>query len=163
MSEPLNPKPSVDSQKSKFESPVDIPPAAAWLGSAGVLPFLALSMIALFAHRLEQREFGLQAFASYSAVILSFLGGIRWGAALAFPNPRALALAVGPGVLAFLSLLLKPPQAITILAILMIVVAFGDWARLSNPLWPDWFKRLRIRLTVAVVVLHAVLLIGIRG
>jgi hypothetical protein len=163
MSEPVNPNPDSPNKKPKFQSPIEIPPAAGWLGSAGVLPFLGLLLIALFANRAEQRQLGLQAFAGYSAVILSFLGGVRWGAALAFPNPRMLLLAIGPSFLAFLSLLLKPAQAVAVLALLMVVVAFGDWARLSNPLWPDWYKRLRIRLTVAVVVLHLVLLIGIRA
>jgi hypothetical protein len=138
---------------SKTNNP-EIPVAAAWLGSAGILPFLGFAILALFAQKPEQRELGLRAFANYSAIILSFLGGVRWGATLALPAASRLLMSVAPSVLAFACLLLDPWVALQILGVLMLVVAMGDLSRGANALWPAWYQRLRLRLSVAVIALH---------
>jgi hypothetical protein len=59
-----------------------VPPAAVWLGAFGVIPFalLAGAGFVLPSPTKEQVAFAL---AAYGAVILSFLGGIHWGLAIA--------------------------------------------------------------------------------
>ena len=131
-----------------------------WLGGLGVLPFLMALLLAFFGKTPEQRELGARAFVLYSGIILSFLGGIRWGAALPSPSFRLLALAVGPSLLAFGSLLLPLAPAVVILALSFAVVGLVDSTRGAHALWPLWFKTLRLRLSVAVVFLHAVLYLG---
>jgi hypothetical protein len=134
----------------------EIPAAAAWLGGLGVVPFVAAA-IAAVAGPEPWRELALRAFVAYSAVILSFLGGIRWGAALGDADGRRLALSVAPSLLAFGCLLLTPSDAVKLLAVLFAAVGFFDAMRRPMPDWPAWFMRLRARLSGAVVVVHLAL------
>ena len=58
-----------------------VPPAAKWLGAAGLLPFLAGAVASLpVAGAL--RPFGEPLLLAYGAIILSFMGGVHWGAAM---------------------------------------------------------------------------------
>ena len=88
-----------------------LPSSAAWLGAAGLIPFVVLALSAPFlpaAHRAG----ALFALGAYGAVILSFLGGVRWGVAIAAaPTDRdgttlagALVLSVVPSLAAWLAL-----------------------------------------------------------
>jgi hypothetical protein len=52
-----------------------------WLGFAGLLPFIILSVLA-FNHSLLAPEHTILGFVSYSAVILSFIAGSLWGKAV---------------------------------------------------------------------------------
>ena len=134
-----------------------IPKAALILGSTGVLPFLFCVIVASFAHSPIARTTALQGFVSYGAVILSFLGGVRWGAALAFPSPRLLMLAIAPSLLAAGCLLIPLARAVPLLGLGFLVVGLFDAMRGEHALWPHWYKRLRLQLTIAVVALHIVL------
>ncbi len=135
----------------------EIPTAAGWLGGAGVLPFLGAAILAVAAPEPVWRELALRAFVAYSAVILSFLGGIRWGAALSDADPKRLALSVAPSLLACGCLLLPPGDAIKLFALLFAVVGIFDVMKRPAPEWPAWFMRLRARLTGAVVAIHIAL------
>lgn len=133
---------------------------ARWFGFAGLLPFAAALLLALLGANDTQRALGLQAFVAYAAVILSYLGGIRWGAALGLPGARALALAVAPALLAFGLLLLPPRDALPLFALAFAVVGLFDVLRPVDGHWPGWFRRLRLQLSVGVVTLHLVLLLA---
>ena len=58
-----------------------VPAAAAWLGGLGLVPFVGLS-IASQAIEGDLKTAALRGLLAYGAVILSFLGGIHWGAAM---------------------------------------------------------------------------------
>jgi hypothetical protein len=139
---------------------VEIPKAPAWLGGGGIVPFAGLTLLALFANKPEQRELATRAFVVYSGIILSFLGGVRWGAALTFPSVRLLTLAIAPSLVAFGCLLLPNHTALGFLGVTFAFIGLTDYTRGTHALWPMWYKRLRVRLTVAVVVLHLVLYFG---
>ena len=62
-----------------------VPPASAWLGGLGAVPFVILAATQLGLDG-QPRAVVIQALLSYGSVILSFLGGIHWGMAIA---PRA--------------------------------------------------------------------------
>jgi hypothetical protein len=132
-------------------------------GLAGLLPFVAALLLALLARNDDQRALGLQAFVAYAAVILSFLGGIRWGAALTAPSFRLLGLAVLPSLLAFGLLLLPPREALPLFALGFAVVGGFDVLRPADAHWPGWFRTLRLQLTVAVVALHLLLIVALPG
>lgn len=109
------------------------------------------------------RALALKAFVAYSAAILSFLGGVRWGAALGEASWRPLALSIMPSLVACGALLIEPVDALKILALVYAVIGFFDVMRRPSPEWPAWFMKLRARLSGAVVVVHVVLLAALSG
>ncbi len=147
---------------ASFKNP-NIPKAPFWLGACGILPFAGATLIYLFARTPEQRQFGLQAFCVYSAVILSFLGGIRWGTALPLPSFKLLFRAIMPSLIAAGCLLLPPNYAVPLLGAAFLMLGWSDSTRAVHALWPLWFKRLRLMLSVAVICLHLVMWLAIRG
>jgi hypothetical protein len=138
--------------------PPPIPRPAWWLGLAGLLPFLAGLLILMFGATPAQHLVGERIFVFYSATILAFLGGVRWGAALGNPSWRALSLAVAPSLIAFGALLLDRRAAVVVLALTFAVVGAADAGRRADPAWPAWYRRLRLILTIGVVALHALML-----
>ncbi|GAB2493286.1 DUF3429 domain-containing protein [Arenimonas alkanexedens] len=137
-------------------SPPPLDRAALVLGWAGVVPFLLLAgLVFVPAFRLP----ALDAFMAYSAVILSFLGGVRWGRALAAgAGLGQYVRAVLPGLWAWAAwLLLGPAPALTALAAGFVLV--GAWDARGDALpAPASFRRLRLGLGLAVVGCHALAL-----
>lgn len=135
------------------------PSSAFLLGFGGVVPFAVLAVNYAIGWPLFD-GFALQAFLVYAAVILSFLGGIRWGGAvnLGKTRPRELCLAVLPSLWAAAALLLPSPVwSVSTLAIGFLLIGLLDvW--LPGPAMPDWMRRLRLQLTVAVLACHGILL-----
>jgi hypothetical protein len=134
-----------------------IPSPALLLGLAGLLPLLAGLLAVMFGTTPAQHLVGERIFLAYAATILAFLGGVRWGAALARPSWRALLLAVAPSLIAFGALLIDPLNAVLVLASTFAVVGAADAAREPSEDWPDWYRRLRVMLTIGVVTLHALM------
>ncbi len=129
--------------------------SATWLGWAGVLPFAVLAAAPWWP---AMPIWANGAFVAYSAVILSFLGGIRWGRAMAAQSAdgREYARAVMPSLLAWPCLMLPLDTAVPALALGFMVVAMIDTRGETLPA-PPWFPRLRLGLTTAVVACHGVL------
>lgn len=128
--------------------------AANGYGFAGLVPFAVALALIYLGQTDAQRSLGQDLFVYYGAVILSFLGGIRWGAALSRPSAKALGLSVAPSLLALMALLLDRSLGMQVLAGGFVVVGLFDVLRRTESGWPQWFKQLRSRLTIAVVVLH---------
>ncbi|MEQ8659619.1 MAG: DUF3429 domain-containing protein [Gammaproteobacteria bacterium] len=137
----------------KPETPV--PPAAGWLGAAGVLPFLALAT-ALAAEAMLPPRAATLALTAYGAVILSFLGGIQWGLASAAGAGAAtwtrLGCAVLPALVAWGALLLPPAAGFVLLALAFMVVLGADLVLHAQALVPAWYVRLRWPLTTVVTL-----------
>ncbi|MEQ9315561.1 MAG: DUF3429 domain-containing protein, partial [Henriciella sp.] len=92
---------------------------------------------------------------TYAAVILSFLGGIRWGMALKDEGAGGgtLALSVLPSlagwvILPFSIILMPNPAWYLALAILFLLQLVWDWSSASVP---TWFKPLRMGASVAAI------------
>lgn len=120
-------------------------------GLLGLIPFLAPPLVGLFAPRLAgPASMGL---ALYGALILSFLGGARWGLAVAAPRPGGwtVTLAMLP-TLVGLGLMLMPPTAQTerLLGLAAALALHLLWDRRSTGL-PSWYPALRTLLTVGAV------------
>ncbi|HEU4670125.1 MAG TPA: DUF3429 domain-containing protein [Dyella sp.] len=123
------------------------------LGWSGVLPF-AGALLAAFVWP-AWSGFAAAVFVSYGAVILSFLGGARWGRGLAGGvSPTRFVEAVMPSLIAFAALLLlhTPPAALALLAVGFAIWLFLD---LRDPLWPPAYRRMRLGISVVVLALHA--------
>jgi hypothetical protein len=137
-------------------APEKIPRTAAALGYGGVVPFAALALV--FAFGPDAAAPGsLDGFLIYGAVILSFLGGIRWGAAsgVAHEHARGLVVSIIPSLWAAVALW-WPDPAVTAWALLVgfVLMAVADWWRPGVGV-PAWMRPLRVRLSAAVVLCHA--------
>lgn len=124
------------------------------LGAGGVIPFLGSAFAYAFG---DPRLAGpaLLALVTYSAAILSFLGGVRWGAEMqANPRPNALVM-IGSNLPALAAwALLAAPFATPVLQFGGFLAAFVlHWAwDLASPGLPAWYRRLRTPLTVGAGV-----------
>lgn len=136
------------------------PPAmAAAFGFAGLIPFVALAAVAIFAPAgdaeptlADRAERGLNL---YGAAILSFLGGCRWGFSSAGlgggPTAAAMALAVAPSLWAWGALwaLTAPGPA---LAAGVAAMYAADWRAARRQATPSWWLSLRLPLTIGAAL-----------
>jgi hypothetical protein len=140
-----------------------LPSQAALLGYAGVLPFAALALAHLLGGT-ELRDFALRAFLAYGAVILSFLGGIRWGVATGRPDASpsaAFLVAVLPSLWAF-ACLSWPDARLAAWGLLLGFAGIGLADRWTpGPGTPAWMIRLRARLSLAVVACHVPVIVPV--
>lgn len=141
-----------------------IPGGALALALAGVIPFAACAAALHVLDGARLQAEAAQALAAYGAVILSFLGGVRWGAALALPRAGLtpeLVLAVIPSLLGWCALLL-PGATQPLLALALGFAVFGvlDVREGGRVAWPAWYSRLRLLLTLLVLGCLAVALLA---
>lgn len=123
----------------------------AWaLALAGLIPFGGCAI--LVAQGGAQADAWLGALIAYAAVILSFLGGARWGASLASgsPDPATLVLSNLPALVAWAALLpleMPSPTRLTILSAGLAMMWLWDRRR---P--PTWYPALRTVATVGALL-----------
>lgn len=147
-------KPSpVSNASGAAASPARQGERAGWmLGMAGLVPFF-LTGAALWA---GPQRFGPLVFIApvallaYAATIISFLGGVRWGAEMnraGGARPTILALSTAPQVAAWL-LIVAPIPTVTRYGGLTLLVALTAVWDASSPDLPAWYRGLRIPLSV---------------
>lgn len=123
------------------------------LGYGGLIPFVALSLAIILGVDLGEFS-GTGLLAGYAATILSFLGAIHWGIAVATPDhnsPRDFVASVIPPLFAWVALSLPAPQ--DLLAFGVAFPAWYLWERVSMlDRYPAWFRRLRAALTLVVSI-----------
>ena len=129
-----------------------------WLAYAGLIPFVGLTLLVLFGPAGQHGEFAL-AQRAYGAVILSFLGGVIWGRALApapgdedTPTTPLYVYSVAPSLLGWVALLAHPLLGLWLLAAAFLLAFGHDWLASRRGLLPQWYVRMRIVLTAVVVV-----------
>lgn len=136
------------------------------LGYLGLLPFVFGAWLAITRTSLLSLPPRL-VFVSYSAIILSFLGGVLWGRSLSLGESlRRQGLLVGSNVIAllsWLSLLASAGYSDLILIALMTgygltLLAESAIRQADEPLLVDYYRGMRRVLTVLVVAIHAVVL-----
>lgn len=133
-----------------------VPSAPRLLGFLGAIPFVALA-VAAWSLPFGWAIFALRAQAGYAAVILSFLGAIHWGIAMARGEPALrlapLAASVTPALLGWLLLFLLPLDwmlggfALAFAGVYMAELRLGEGQHL-----PGWYLDLRRPLTVIVML-----------
>jgi hypothetical protein len=144
-----------------------LPPLARLLGLAGLFPFVAGAVIVFLAEGWT-RNLALLALAGYGAVILSFLGGVHWGLALAAPDPAAerarLIGGVAPSLWAWPSFVLLPPSlACLALAIGLAGLLAAEELALARGWTPRAYQGLRRLLTAvagACLIAASVVAVG---
>ena len=130
-----------------------LPRGLSLLGWSGTLPFIAT--LAVAALEPGYRSAVLAAFVAYGAVILSFLGGARWGSALARASPPLRFVeAVLPSLLAFAALMVLHQWT---WALSLLAAGFLLWMVVDvfDPQWSPAYRRLRLHISVLVLALHA--------
>ena len=153
-----------------------IPTPALTLGLGGLIPFFCAAILVWWTlpvslwvppWLLQERsasQFASLALGGYGAVILSFLGGVRWGNLLfdqaSLRNWMPLILSVLPSLIAWPALLLSSVPMLMLLAAGFILQYALDATAGERGELPAWFVRLRLILTSGAV---ASLLIGMLG
>lgn len=136
------------------------PAMAAWLGGTGLLPFV-FGAAAIWLAPEPIRAFAVSAVVVYAAVILSFLGGLAWGATSAAATDgrwkqlyaRLLAASVVPALVAWGAALLPPAYGLAVMALCFVAVLALDRRLAAAGIVPPWWLKLRIRLSLTVAAL----------
>ena len=127
------------------------PQAVLAYGLLGVIPFWSLPLAELLAPNWTGVAAAIEAV--YAALILSFLGGARWGLAVrdAPPDPVVVGLAMTP-TLAGLSAIvfLHGAARLQLLALAAALTLSWGWDFTAQGL-PAWYARLRSGLTLGAV------------
>lgn len=141
----------------------DVPQTARILGFLGLIPFL-LGGLGVWVAAFGDLRFALPIMVlAYGALIASFLGGVRWGAAMqnnrADSQPRHLVMAIMPSLVALMAFLLPLPQAFGLLIILFTAQAVLDVTAGDNGDLQAWYKPLRLWLSIIACASMASLLL----
>lgn len=133
----------------------EIPPMALALGYGGLIPFY-LPILVLFLGDPSHAALAVDAQRAYAAVILSFLGAVHWGVALARGagrmQSRRMAWAVVPALGGWGALFL--PGGVS-QAVLMAGLAAAYWVdrrQVAGGWFPAWYGSLRFALSVGAIV-----------
>ena len=130
---------------------------AAWiLGVGGLVPFVVGSLMIATYSEIADPSYLWLAVSAWAAVILSFLGGARWGAALnetPRKSPTTLALSVLPALAGWVCVQLPQPWNFVGFAVAFCVQGVWDYtATREGRIAAPWYAQLRLVLTVVVVL-----------
>jgi Protein of unknown function (DUF3429) len=138
----------------------DITPKGPWvLGLLGLIPFFATLAAGQMAPS-PYNGVAVTAFFAYGALILSFLGGARWGFEIGArpegPGFFTLFFAIIPslvGLVAAVSQYVAPLLGLGILMAGFVLMWLWDYATSggSTRRWPIWYRPLRSALTLGAV------------
>ena len=124
------------------------------LGYAGLLPFLLLAV----AVHLLSGDGAARALASlqhYAAVILTFVGAVHWGRALAKPENtpaehKRLYWAITPSLIGWIALALPVDAAMAVLITAFLLCWWIDRSLYSGQTFASWYMPMRLHLTLGV-------------
>lgn len=133
-----------------------LPRSAAWLGFGGLLPFIGLALTAFV-----DQHHGIvwaDALVAYGAVILSFVGALHWGFAMALPAmPQALrrncfVWSVVPALIAWPAVMLEPAFGAPLLMVGFVAHIWQDQRLAGRVALPAWYLPLRRQLSIVACV-----------
>lgn len=134
-----------------------VPRLVLWISLAGLVPSIAMP-VAMLAWPAAQGILAALGVA-YGAMVASFGGGAWWGMACgrAAPEaqPRLMAQAMVPGLVAWPVLLAPPTTSYLVLALLFAVLPPTERRFQQAGLTPAWWFALRHPLCHAMAALHA--------
>ncbi len=133
------------------------PSVALQLGLAGAIPFVvgALACLPLVT---STHDLGLWLLLHYGAIILSFMGGVHWGAAMMRNdiNLGSLGRSILPSLFALPAVFLGGVSGLIILIVSFATLLFYDEQETTAGRLPAWYPYLRRRLTTIVIACLAV-------
>ncbi|MEL6265969.1 MAG: DUF3429 domain-containing protein [Pseudomonadota bacterium] len=129
----------------------DVPRAAKWMGLAGLIPFIGLAL----AVATGAGPAASSLLAGYAAVILSFMGGCRWGFAAAGLGRHCdeqewlrYAIAVMPALYAWPVLAMADPLRPALMALGFLALLGADVVLTRQGGAPTWWPSLRWPLSL---------------
>lgn len=135
------------------------------LGFAGLIPFALLALACWVVHPDWLGAF-IKGQLAYAVAVLSFLGGVHWGAAIALQDltvertRKALTWSVIPALVAWFATMMGGYGFALLMAGFIAAYQVDKrlfaWYRL-----PDWLLRLRLYLTCAVIALLVLTIIAV--
>lgn len=146
--------------------PPQLPLPVAWLGYGGLLPFVALAGVGWWA---PSAPLWNTALLGYGAVILSFVGALHWGFAMALgglteaQRTRCFVWSVVPSLLAWPALLLPAAGGAALLIAGFALHLLQDHRLASRAALPGWYLPLRWRLTITASVCLALGAVAAHG
>lgn len=136
---------------------------SAWaLSLAGILPFIVPVFWLYFAN--EDRALVMRAhlyMVAYGAIILSFLGGIRWGIAINDSRTNHLIGSVVPSLIAWACLLAPTPYQLPALTFGFCAQWFWDYRSTKQGSLPSWFGHMRSFISLCVISLFVLSIFAI--
>ena len=142
----------------KAKTTGSMPFSAGVLGYLGLIPFIGLTCLMLF--RVDPGVEVSRLLGTYSAIILSFLGGIHWGIATENSLSKTvnssklnmhLILSVIPSLLGWAGLIAPEFTGFCIIIFGFVFVLVIDLRIEQMDIVPDWYPRLRKHLTLIVI------------
>lgn len=124
----------------------------------GLLPFFGSALTLAAAERASVQLFGYFSLIGYSAAILAFLGGARWGQELARrPDDPRWSVMGGATIPALIGWLAVPMAGFPRISLIVLILAFA--AMLVWDLWaiaherlPHWYAPLRILASAGAMI-----------
>ncbi len=137
-----------------------VPEPAALLAAAGLLPFVVGAIGGFLPG--ETGAWLRGALLGYAAVILSFMGGVHWGLAMAAARPSFLryGASVVPALLGWAGLLTGGRPGFVILAASFASLLAYDLGAVRSGEAPAWYPRLRWPLTLGICACLALALLA---
>jgi hypothetical protein len=128
-----------------------IPAAVLVYGLLGLIPFVLPPLLGAWSP--AHAGFIALIALGYGALILSFLGGARWGLEVANPVPGLMTVSLSmlptiAGLMLLLSVWLSRPVQLTAMAVLLALQMVWD---VRSRRLPGWYPRLRVLLTLGAV------------
>ncbi len=141
----------------------EAPRPAVWLGFAGLIPFAA-GAVAVWALPQGWNDFAQFIQMAYAACILSFMGAVHWGLAMAGTGTGAhgdsfagmtwqrAGGSVIPPLLGWIALVMAPLPGLILLIASFVGLFWADLHAIRLGQAPTWYLPLRKALTIGVVV-----------
>lgn len=134
----------------------EIPRVPALMGYGGLIPFVC-SGIGVWVPDLS--ELALRSLTAYGAIILSFVGAVHWGLALAGGasgcRDKLFMYSVCPALLGWVALLLNPVVGLPVLMAGFIGARLVERKACESAI-PAWYPRLRTHLTAGALLSVAI-------
>ena len=132
------------------------------LGYLGLIPFFASSILIWVP---QYHQYGVESLKAYSAIILTFIGGVHWGLAMQSVqdanSPEAnyyhnqFIFSVIPSLIAWIAIVFLKPFSLIILALCFCVFWFSE-KLLYIHLFSTWYRKLRNHLTLVATLIIAI-------
>ncbi len=142
-----------DDSRVENSVPSAPPTVVAWLGYAGLIPFIGLALIGCCTDRGRSIPWHT-ALKSYGAVILTFVGALHWGFAITIANiPRdrtnkLFVWSVVPALIAWIAISLNSAAAEILLIAGFATHYWQDRSLAAVAGLPGWYLPLRLRLSL---------------